>query len=669
MGLFNAYRQNKRAGFVLFILFLLFWGCIARLFWLQIVEGQEMSLRAAENKNIMRELQSPRGSIFDRDGRELAVSLISLSLYVDPAGMDDSRILKHGAVQRDPRKLAASLLAEPLRKSEQELYGAFTSDSRFVWLERTMDKDRTDRIEKIIADNKLNGFGFIKESKRYYPMGKLAAQILGFVGTDDRGLSGLELYFDSMLKSAVEPQLIETDMAGRPIFSSVLENNKAKKMAAVYLTIDNRIQFVAEKALDRAMSDTGAKSAAAIVLDVKSGEVLAMVSRPTFDPNYFYNYQPADWSNRAVSTIYEPGSTFKPVVAAAAVNEGVIQPYSLLNDFGRIKVDDREIKNSEGKAYGSVSFLTVITKSLNTGMVEVGLAMGPERINQYLKAFGFGSYTGIELPGEEEGILFKTKEMRQIDLASTSIGQGIAVTPLQLVRAIGAIANGGNLLHPYIVEKVMHSDGTVVNTGGKDKPQRVISEDTSKKILDMMENVVKEGGGAPAAIPGYRVAGKTGTAEKLKEGGGYATGEYIASFIGVAPVEAPRFVVLVLVDTPEHVYYGSQVAAPVFKEIMQQALVIKGIEPSSALALPVVGPGSGQTAPVKNEKDKTASARLSSGQTAVPDLKGYTMRVCAKLLQQNSLSLTPEGSGRAVRQQPSAGSPVKVGSEVMVWFE
>ncbi len=665
MAIFNSYGQNKRTRCVLFFLMLLFAGCVARLAWLQIVEGDDLAAQAAESKNILRELQSPRGSILDRNGRELAVSLISLSMYVDPLGMEDSRSAVQKEEKRDPRKTAAALLAGPLNKSEAELYEIFKRDARFVWLERTMDKEHSDKIEKIISDNKLNGFGFIKESKRYYPLGKMASQILGFVGTDDRGLSGMEMKYDSLLKSAVETQSLETDVAGRPIFSAVLEKNKAMKMGTIYLTIDNRIQFAVEKALDKAMTSTGAKSVTALVMDVESGKILAMASRPSFDPNYFYNYDQNSWRNQAVSTIYEPGSTFKPIIAAAAINEGIIQPYSLLNDFGRIKIDDREIKNSEDKAYGSVSFLTVITKSINTSMVEVGLSLGPERLNKYARLFGFGSYTGVDLPGEEEGLLFQTDKMRKIDIASMSIGQGIAVTPLQLVRAIGAIGNGGKLVEPHIVDKIVHPGGESVKEKDAVKTRQVLSKETSEKVLAMMENVVKEGGGRPAQIPGYRVAGKTGTAEKLKAGGGYAAGEYIASFVGIAPVEAPRFVVLALVDTPAQAYYGSQVAAPVFKEIMQQALVIEGIEPSTALTLPVTAPGGEK----KSSPAPVAAKAIAPGQTAVPDLKGLTIRAAAYILEQSGLTLNPEGSGVAARQKPAAREAVTKGSEVTVWFE
>ncbi|MDR3348408.1 MAG: peptidoglycan glycosyltransferase [Acidaminococcales bacterium] len=652
-----------RALFVLTIVGAGFLACILRIGWLQLVRGEALAARAAANKNILRELQSPRGAIYDREGRELAISLISLSLYAHPSAMDDGR---EQSGQRDPRRLAAQLISRELGKSEQELYDIFTGKEDFVWLERTMDKDRTDRLGKILSDNRLNGFGFIKESKRYYPMGPLAAQVLGFVGTDDVGLSGIEAELDSLLKSAVLPQFIETDTAGRPIFSSVLVNDRPQDMASVYLTIDNRIQYAAEKAIAAAVSKTGAKAASALVLDVDTGEILAMAGNPTFDPNYFYNYDEKTWRNFNISIVYEPGSTFKPLVAAAAINEGIVEPQTLFFDTGKLTIDDREISNSGGRSFGSIPFSEVITLSLNTSMAEIAFSLGRERLNKYARAFGFGDYTHIDLPGEEAGILFRTDSMRKIDMASMSIGQGIAVTPLQLVCAISAIAGGGRPIRPSIVKSIMQPDGSERKKPERPPKAQVVSAETSKKVLDMMEGVVLKGGGALAQIPGYRIAGKTGTAEKMKSGGGYAKNEYIASFVGIAPVEKPRFVALVLIDTPHSSYYGSETAAPVFKEIMQQTLVVSGIEPSAESALPPIK----RLEPASGDKSRQLPLPAVDGKyTCVPDVTGFTMRECAKILEQNALALLPRGSGRAARQEPPALSVVEDESVVTVWFE
>lgn len=662
---FREYN-SKRAKVLLVIIALGFIACVGRLGWLQLFKSAELTMLAENNKKFLRELQSPRGSIFDREGRELAVSLITLSLYVDPLAMDDSRAYTKENEKRDPRKLAAGLLAPILNKTEQDLYEIFNKDGHFVWLERTMDKERTDKIQELLRENKINGFGFIKESKRYYPMGKLGAHVLGFVGTDDRGLSGMEMALDSVLKSAVEQQYIETDITGTPIFSSVLESNKAKEMASVYLTIDTNIQFITEKALEKVVKDTNAKSAAALVMDLQTGEILAMTSFPTFDPNNFSDYSQDSWTNRTISLNYEPGSTLKPVIAAAAINEKVIQPENEVFDEGQITVNERTIKNSEDRKYGKTTFNNVITYSINTVMVEVALNLGAERMNKYAQSFGLGSGTGIELPGEEEGILFKTHEMRLVDVASMSIGQGVAVTPIQLIRAVASIANDGYLVQPYIIQKIVQSDGTVIRQGGNNPTKQIISTETSRKVLAMMENVVLYGGGQLAKIPGYRIAGKTGTAQKLKSGGGYSENEYIASFIGVAPVENPRFIVLVLVDAPRNIYYGSQIAAPVFREIMQEVLLDSGIEPTIKKELPVHQVKAGSKG---NGQVGTVKTVIPEGHIMVPDLSGNTMRACAQKLEQGGLAFMPKGSGVAVKQQPAAFTVVPKKTEITVWFQ
>jgi cell division protein FtsI/penicillin-binding protein 2 len=653
----GALRAHKRARFVVVLLLLCFVCCLFRIGWMQLVIGEELTARAEENQSILRELESPRGAIYDREGRELAVSLISLSLFADPLGMEDPK----DAPPRDVRRLAAKLLSGELGRSEEELYGIFSEGRHFAWLERTIDKSRTDRLETIIRENSLPGLGFLKESKRYYPMGDLAAQVLGFVGTDDKGLAGIENTLDSVLKSAVEPQLVETDHAGRPIFSSVFLSNKARKMSAVYLTLDNRVQYAAEKALSEAVARTGAKGAAALVMDVHTGEILAMANFPAFDPNYFDSYSESSWVNRCVATVYEPGSTFKPLIAAMALNEGIVRPESVLYDAGKINVDDRVIQNAEENGARYVTFDDAITRSINTIMVEVGLELGKQRMNKYARAFGLGSYTDVSLPGESAGLLFQTDDMRPIDVATMSIGQGIAVTPLQLVCALAALANDGVPPRPAIIKKILRPDGQEKSIPRQKSEQVVTDPQFCRETLEMMEHVVSRGSGALAQIPGYKVAGKTGTAEKMQAGGGYAPGEYIASFVGIAPVEEPRFIALVLVDTPHSMYYGSQVAAPAFREIMQQTLVIYGVEPSRGKnALPIDKGARAAAAPL------TGSLQ---GASSVPDLKGYSMREAARILEQNGLSLYPEGSGKAVRQAPLPFTAAQNGSTVKVWFE
>lgn len=345
----------------------------------------------------------------------------------------------------------------------------------------------------------------------------------------------------------------------------------------------------------------------------------------------------------------------------------------MINDTGSIQIADRTIRNWDGEGMGLVPFQDVIKFSINTGMVQLGMQLGAQRMIDYSKKFGFGSVTGVELPGEEEGILYNPDHMYQPDIATMSIGQGIAVTPLQMLRAICAIANGGELLQPYIIDKIVMPDGRVLRQGQKKVVRRVMSEEVAAQMRGMMEQVVAAGGGKAAGIKGYRIAGKTGTAEKLAETGGYAAGKYIASFVGFVPADKPQYAMLIMLDTPQGAFYGSQVSAPVFRDTLQQILVAKGIQPSSSEGLPsfeqhvqnnpavnsIVPP------PVKMPQMEI----LADGKIKLPDFSGLDMRQTAELIQQGRLVLVPHGSGRARKQSQPPGTVVAEGTKLEIWFE
>jgi len=318
---------------------------------------------------------------------------------------------------------------------------------------------------------------------------------------------------------------------------------------------------------------------------------------------------------------------------------------------------------------GMVPFSDVIKFSINTGMVQLGMKLGAERMTDYSKRFGFGSATGIELPGEESGILYNPKDMYEPDIATMAIGQGIAVTPLQELRAICAIANGGELLKPYIIKKIVAADGTVIREGKKEVVRNVITPQVAAQMRGMMEQVVASGGGKSASIKGYRIAGKTGTAEKLAETGGYAAGKYIASFVGFVPADKPKYAMLVMLDTPKGVFYGSQVSAPVFKDTLQQVLVAKGIQPTSSEGLPSFDELSKNCTGKKSEICSPQMQILPSGKIKLPDFKGIDMRYAAELVQQGHLRLKPYGSGKAVTQKPAPGTEVDEGTTIEIWFQ
>lgn len=640
---------------------------VGRLVWIQLVHGSDMAELSISQTMGINIVSSPRGAIVDRDGEELAVSIMSKSLYADPVAMEDHPESDAAKSGRNVKRLAADLLAAPLGISAESLYSDFTIEgARFVWIKRTLSPEMAEKVQLIIKENNLPGLHFLEESKRYYTKGTMAAQVLGFVGTDDVGLSGIELAMDSIIKTRSKEMQETTDAVGNPIGESSMEDMRPQNMPTVYLTIDSKIQFVLEDALDRAMKETKSRAAAAILMDPHTGAVLGMASRPTFDPNDFGEYPVSTWTNRAISIIYEPGSVFKPIVGCMGLSENIITPQTVFEDKGSIKIADRVIRNWDGEGRGQVPFEDIIKYSINTGMVQLGMQLGANQMIDYSKKFGFGQPTGIELPGEESGILYRPEDMYEPDIATMAIGQGIAVTPLQMLRAICAIANGGELLEPYIIDKIVMPEGRVLRQGQKKVVRRVITEDVAGQMRMMMEKVVSEGGGKPAHIAGYQIAGKTGTAEKLAEQGGYAPGEYIASFVGFVPAANPQYAMLVMLDTPQGAFYGSQVSAPVFKDTLQQILVAKGIQPSTHEGLPSFE---------EDAKDKAKAVKvpvmefLPDNKVKIPDFTGLDMRQTAELVQRGHLVLVPYGSGRAKKQSLPPGTVAAEGTKLEIWFE
>lgn len=671
---FGIEAGKRRSGWIGALILGAFGLVLARLFWLQIFSGDELARKAFEQTAGVEKVYSPRGSILDRNGEELAVSIMSKSLYVDPKQMDDNPDLWERGKQpkRNPRQLAAELLSPILKVSPEELYADFACELRFLWLKRAMNPAEYEEVTRIIKDNKLSGLHFLEESKRYYTKTTMASHVLGFVGIDDNGLSGIELSLDSLLKGAVNRKSGRHDALGRPIAESGFNSTVPPEMSAVFLTIDSKMQHVLEKGLDDALVKTKAKSASVILMNPNTGEILGMASRPTYDPNKFGDYPPDYLRNRAVSIVYEPGSVFKPIVGLAGLCEKLVTPDTPYFDSGYFQVADRTIRNWDREGLGPITFADVIKFSVNTGMADLGMKLGAKRMIDYAKKFGFGTATGIELPGEEEGILYVADDMRQPDIATMAIGQGIAVTPLQMLTAISAVANGGELVKPYIIKKVVAPDGTILRQGEKYVVRRVMPEDISEQMRAMMEQVVASGGGKAARIDGYRIAGKTGTAEKLAEQGGYAEGVYIASFVGFVPADKPQYALLIMLDSPSGAFYGSQVAAPVFRDTLQQILAAQGIQPSITAGLPSL-----DTLPKKEkseEKPKPAKALpqmqiMPDGRAKLPDFAGLNLRQVAELIQQGRLVLIPHGGGTAKKQSVPAGTILSPGAAVEVWFE
>ena len=635
-------------------------GVVAiRLAWVQIVEGNIWSERAREQLQESRVLQTPRGTIYDRNGKALAISHMAKSLYANPREITE------------PDKLAKAL-APLLQMKENEIRDRLKMKGDFIWLKRTLEPSEYQRVAEFIAKDKIRGLEFLEESRRVYPNDLLAAHILGFVGTDDKGLAGVEMTMDSTLRGKTHQQVLDTDSKGIPIFKSIFAFSKPKAGQSIFLTIDNGIQFVVEQALDGAIARTKARAATMIIMNPKSGEILAMASRPAFNPNSFFRFNEQEWRNRAIASIYEPGSTFKAVVTAAAFQEKVVRAQEILNDTGAIDVGGRVIKNWDGGSYGKMPFSDFVKYSINTGFVEVAQRMGGERMLKYSEAFGFGKASGIELPGEEEGMLLSVKAMQPSDVATIGIGQAVAVTPLQMIAAVAALANDGQLLKPHIIKEIRDSDGLLVSYSSPQAVRQAVSPEVAREVSGLMEKVLTDGGGKKAQVPGYRFAGKTGTAERLRDNGnGYDPGRYIASFVGFGPLDNSQVIGLVVIDSPSGLYYGGEVAAPVFAEVMGQVVRILGLRPSETLPsyqpakpAPAAGPVN-QNAPVRIQPP----AVLPPGKVAMPDVTGKTIREAALALNQAGLSLIPEGTGIAVRQGVAANAPVSRGAEITVNFE
>ena len=655
---------------------------VLRYGWLQLVQGSELAERMRNQVGQDYAIQSPRGAILDRNGRELAVSTMTKSLFIDPSHVENA-----AEVARN--------LAPLVKKTEAEILEDIKIGGGFVWIQRRLEQQEYENIRKMIQDKKYgNCLNFRDEAKRYYPNDVLAANVLGFVGTDDKGLDGIEQALDKYIKGEVTESFLYTDPRDRPILESIFERHgyQGEYCKTIELTIDSAIQFIVEQELDRAMAENDPVAVTCVALDPKTGEVLAMASRPSYNPNRFFDYEPEVWKNRAVSFIYEPGSTFKTVTAGAALQEGIVSPNQIFVDPGYVIVSGMRIQNWNGASFGTVTFADVVKQSLNTGFAQVGLQLGAEKLVMYARKFGFGDYTGIELPGEEAGILYTPDEMVDSDIATMAIGQSIAVTPLQLVTAMSAVANDGILLKPLIVKTIKNANGSVYSETHVEEVRRPIESATDKTLVGLLEQVVATGGGKKATVRGYRVAGKTGTAQKINEfGTGYSEGKYIASFCGFGPVENPRIALLVMIDEPSGSFYGGQIAAPVASRILAQVFRYMRIEPSDAPdpdeeELPEdVGEGdtSGASAIPKPEPPKAETPEPAVEETpepveeipqndenevTVPDFYHKSIRDAARLANEAGLKMETSGSGFAVEQSLDPGAVVERGTVITIKF-
>jgi cell division protein FtsI (penicillin-binding protein 3) len=587
------------------------------------------------------------------------------------------------------RPLEAKLLASTLGLDRQDLEGQFQTFKTFCWVKRKVTSREAERVRGL----DLKGVYFQKEMKRFYPKGSLGAQVLGYVGMDDKGLAGLEYGLDKEIRGTPGRVLVDTDARRKSFHSTEWQGTPGDN---VVLTLDENIQYIAEKALDEAVKKWKAADGIAIVQNPSTGEILAMASSPTFDPNYYARSKPRDWINRAIGWIYEPGSTFKIVTVSAALQEGLARPRDVIDcQMGSIVLAGHTIHDH--KPYGDLTVEQVLVNSSDVGAIKLGLRLGSDRLYRYIQDFGFGSDTDIRLPGEERGLLKPPDRWSGISVGEISMGQEVGVTPLQMVSAYSAIANGGMLIRPRIVRDVYR--GEQHGPAPPAASRRVVSARTAQIMRDMFEKVVKEGTGKSAQLAGYTAAGKTGTAQKIDASGTYSKSHYIASFIGFAPVHRPAVTILVVIDSPVGAIYGAEVAAPVFKSIAEQTLGYLNVpqdNPSWWPQLASSAAGSSRQKregrvvfpPMEPEPPRVATSAvqrvlyrppadqaaqstvvLNDGPlTPVPDFSGLSVRRAAEECQALGLDLSFVGSGLAVQQSPPAGMQVAAGTRVWLRF-
>ncbi len=552
---------SRGRRYVLLVLLLVGFGVILfRLVNLQVLQAAELTARADRQHQKTVTLEGARGTVTDRHGKVLAMNVEVPSIFGVPTSLES------------PAHAARSL-STVLHLRREDIEKKLRQDKHFVWLARKIEPDQGHRLEQLSID----GIGMVMEGRRFYPKGPLLSHVLGFVGMDGIGLEGLERRYESQLHGEKKLTILQRDALGRTVFPKGLREQAPSPGQALTLTIDEVIQYIAEKELEEAVDHAHAKSGTIIVMEPQTGAILAMAVSPRFDPNTVASLTADRWRNRALTDTYEPGSTMKVVVAAAALEEKVMMPGSMLfGENGRMTIANTTIHDHE--KLGWMTFAQMIQKSSNIGAAKTGILLGEQRLYRYLQAFGFGQRTDIDLPGEVAGLLKSPRDWGRRSLASISMGQEVGVTPLQMVSAVSAIGNDGVLMKPFVVSEVRDRGGRPVKEALPQVKRRVVSPATARILTTMMEGVVTNGTGAKAAIPGFRVAGKTGTAQKVDpRTGAYSSALSIGSFVGFVPAEAPRLAMIVVIDEPQGEAWGGVVAAPVFRRVGEQVLTYMGV--------------------------------------------------------------------------------------------
>ena len=658
--------QTSRSNFLIVTALLGAWALlvIARLVQLQVVQHESFSRQARRQQERTIEVSPVRGVIYDRNYHPLAMSVEVDSIFAVPGEVPSP-------------ESTARVLAPILHLPAAELERRLQAGRFFSWVKRKVSGREAARVRQL----NLQGIYFQKENKRFYPKRDLAAHVLGYVGMDDKGLAGIELAYEKTIRGRPGELLVETDAKQHWLGRAGRQPEPGDN---VNLTIDENIQYIAERELAVAVDQFRPVSASVIVQDPNTGEILAMANQPTYNPNTYAEATPDALRNLAVSASYEPGSTFKIVTVASALEEKLAEPDERIDcQMGSIVLAGHVIHDH--KKYGMLSVNEIIQNSSDVGAIKLALRLGDENMYRYMRSFGFGAPTGIELPGEARGLTKPPERWSKISIGAIAMGQEVGVTPLQLTTVASAAANGGWWMRPHLVR-----DPSKGLQPGGDR-RRIMSEETAAAMRKMLAMVVTSGTATTAQLNGYTAAGKTGTAQKIDpRTRTYSRHDYVASFVGFAPVEAPRFTILVVVDSPRGKIYGGDVAAPVFKRIAEQILAYRNVSPSlptkpsilrasfqpalqRSMPRPQQDLDDSQPEIAADERsdsslDANSAAMLSIEPATAADFVGKTVRAVAERAQAEGIAVKLIGSGIAYQQSPSPGSPLAEGQKVNVWF-
>ncbi len=655
------FRISTLLGLALLLFMTLFW----RAFDLQVVSANKLNALARKQHTQTLMLQPDRGLILDRSGEKLAATIMTDSVCADPSKI------------KNPEE-TANRLSVILNIDKQVLVKKLSTEKNFCWIDRKIAPEQANLVRTL----KMEGIFTVKEPMRYYPGGELAGHLVGFVGLDAKGLAGLELRYENYLRGVPQKLIWNRDAKGKRLYPQMETNETIDKYGSgdfnnysLVLTIDKRIQHLVESHLKKAVLDKGAKGGYAIVMEPRTGEIIALANETAFDPNNFKAIAPETRKNKAIADAWDPGSTFKPFMAAAALEEGVVRPTDMFYcENGHYTVANRTIHEANRKRHGMLSLHDIIKYSSNIGSAKIAEKLGKEKFYDYIKKFGFGDKTGIDLPGESKGLLRPVERWTRVDAATIAFGQGISVTGIQLITALSSIANNGILMKPFIVRAMINKNGEIVQSFHPTQVRRVISPETAQKMTSILTDVVgmEDGTGKNARIANISVAGKTGTSQKFDfKAGAYSSQKVRTSFMGFFPAEDPQIAMLIVLDEPQKDRWGGVAAAPVFKNIGEQLLtafktnIQRHPEPE-------------EINPLDNNiglKFVSAPATLTNAEETeidekiMPNFRGLTIREVLKKSREKGIDIRVVGSGWAAEQNPAAGMPLPENTICTVTFK